>query len=347
MNTAVNNIAGCKNYVNSKYKKCKNNNRNRRENINCAVGELQRLQNSEQISVSTTQQKTPLHQRTHSVQHTDKRDRKHSNVPHHQHCHHYHHHHQQQCHQQQQHQRQLQHQLLHDHQQNCATTKRCVEQAQQQGEQHKQLFPTNAHDKRQQHFNQQHPQHEGQRQQRYTHQLQQQQQQRHLRLWPSLCIATSKSNNINCSSNHTTSTSKFNSTEASLHTPSTAALTTTPLFSSSPTRGCASSATAKVSVAGTVAAVATQGSQRAAYILKTVRSASQAATTYYLWWLFGVCLVLFTNGGRDWRSAELTRTTFMVAATYLEPDELIHELDRPGECSYICIEILTCPTALP
>ncbi|XP_039959757.1 uncharacterized protein LOC120774297 [Bactrocera tryoni] len=337
MNAAVNNIAGCKNSVNSKYKKCKNNNRNSSESIHSADGdigplhaELQRLQNSEQTSVSPWQQRAPLHQRTHSVQHTDKSDRAPSHVQDQQHCHHHHH---QQCHQQQL------HQLLHDHQQNCATTKRCVEQAQQQSEQHKQPFPTNAPDKRQQHFNQQHPQHEGRRQQQcHTHQLQQQQPQQHqenqrrLGLWPSLCIATSRSNNINCSCNHTTSTSKFNSTEASLHTPSTAALTTTTLFAStssscasSSTRGWASSATAKVLVAGTAA----QGSQRAAYIFKAVRSASQAVTTYYLWWLFGVCLVLFTNGGRDWRSAELTRTTFMVAATYLEPDELIHELDRP------------------
>uniref|UniRef100_A0A0K8U830 Hemicentin-1 n=1 Tax=Bactrocera latifrons TaxID=174628 RepID=A0A0K8U830_BACLA len=335
MNAAVNNIAGCKNSVNSKYKKCKNNNRNSSESSNSADGdigplhaELQRLQNSEQTSASRWQQRAPLQQRTHSVQHTDKSDRAPSHVQHQQHCHQHHH---QQCHQQQL------HQLLHDHQQNGATTKRCVEQALQQSEQHKQPFPTNAPDKRQQHFNQQHPQHEGRRQQqRHTHQQQQQQQQsqRRLRLWPSLCIATSRSNNINFGSNHTTSTSKFNSIEASRHTPSTAALTTTTLFAStssssscasSSTRGWASSATAKFSVAGSAA----QGSQHAAYIFKAVRSASQAVTTCYLWWLFGVCLVLFTNGARDWRSAELTRTTFVVAATYLEPDELIHELDRP------------------
>ncbi|KAL9897612.1 sidestep IV transmembrane protein isoform 2-T23 [Glossina fuscipes fuscipes] len=80
----------------------------------------------------------------------------------------------------------------------------------------------------------------------------------------------------------------------------------------------------------------------------------------YLWWLFGVCLILFTNGGRDWHIGNFimkscaptslltlstllsettttttkttTRTTtssIIVYASYLEPDELIHELDRP------------------
>lgn len=351
MNTAVNNIADCKNSVNVKYEKCKNNCRNGSESNNCATesdigplhAELQRLPNSEQITVSTSQQNEPLHQRADFVQHTDKRGHKLSNVQHQQHQQHSHrhdHNHHHQCAQQQQHQQQLHHQLLHDHQQKCATTKRCVERAQQQCEQHKQPEIANASDKRQQHFNQQHPQRDGRRQ--LQQQQQQQQKQRRLRLWASPCIATSRSNSINCSSNHTPNTSKFNSTETSLHTHNAAALSTTTSFPSTSsshatpsTRGCASSATAKVSVAVTAATVAAQGSRRTTYIFKAVTSASQAATTYYLWWLFGVCLVLFTNGGRDWRSAELTRTTFMVAATYLEPDELIHELDRPGESSSI------------
>uniref|UniRef100_A0A0A1WVT0 Hemicentin-1 n=1 Tax=Zeugodacus cucurbitae TaxID=28588 RepID=A0A0A1WVT0_ZEUCU len=353
MNAAVNNIAGCKNSANSKCKKCINNNSNNSGNSNsnsseqnnCRsdsgdieptlhADELQRLPNREQTQrASTSQEGGTLHRRTHCcVQHTDKRDHKHSNVPHqHQQQQPQYDDQQHQCYQQQQHQQLHHHQRLHDQQHKCATTKRSVEQTQQQSAQHKQQFPQNASDKRRQHFNQQQPQHEGQ----------QQQQQQRLRLWPSLCIATS-SNYINCSSNHisTSSSSKFNSTAATLHTPNTAAaasLTTTTLFpstsssslsscTSSSTRGCASSATAKVSLAATAA----HGSRRATYIFKAVTSAaSQAATTYYLWWLFGVCLVLFTNGGRDWRSAELTRTTFMVAATYLEPDELIHELDRP------------------
>uniref|UniRef100_A0A1I8NIL5 Ig-like domain-containing protein n=1 Tax=Musca domestica TaxID=7370 RepID=A0A1I8NIL5_MUSDO len=81
-------------------------------------------------------------------------------------------------------------------------------------------------------------------------------------------------------------------------------------------------------------------------------------TTYYLWWLFGICLIFSTNGGRNLNIGNLvmktsssssssaassiwsqsTATSFqssspsssiLAAASYLEPDELIHELDRP------------------
>lgn len=78
-------------------------------------------------------------------------------------------------------------------------------------------------------------------------------------------------------------------------------------------------------------------------------------TTYYLWWLFGICLIFSTNGGRNLNIGNLvmktssaassiwsqsTATSFqstspsssiLAAASYLEPDELIHELDRPGK----------------
>ncbi|XP_059218183.1 protein turtle homolog A [Stomoxys calcitrans] len=75
--------------------------------------------------------------------------------------------------------------------------------------------------------------------------------------------------------------------------------------------------------------------------------------TYYLWWLFGICLIFSTNGGRNLNignlvmkssSTSLSSTpaallsstsshyyssSILASASYLEPDELIHELDRP------------------
>lgn len=62
--------------------------------------------------------------------------------------------------------------------------------------------------------------------------------------------------------------------------------------------------------------------------------------TLYLWWLFGVCLILCTNGGRTFmkHSAHLPTTKFLMAsASYLEPDELTHELDRPGKLNLIIL----------
>ncbi|KAI8129944.1 hypothetical protein FF38_11844 [Lucilia cuprina] len=67
---------------------------------------------------------------------------------------------------------------------------------------------------------------------------------------------------------------------------------------------------------------------------------SHNIVTYYLWWLFGICLIFFTNGGRNLnignliiKSSSSTSTSsvssILAYASYLEPDELIHELDRP------------------
>lgn len=87
------------------------------------------------------------------------------------------------------------------------------------------------------------------------------------------------------------------------------------------------------------------------------RSQHNTIVTYYLWWLFGICLIFSTNGGRNlnignlvMKSSTLTTlpqlqqssslriskslwssSSIFAAASYLEPDELIHELDRPGK----------------
>ncbi|XP_067617196.1 uncharacterized protein side-IV isoform X2 [Eurosta solidaginis] len=132
----------------------------------------------------------------------------------------------------------------------------------------------------------------------------------------SLCTSTSMcgGDDIVCDS---TSSSSLPVTSTARHIPVGTASTATPLPSSSSSAPASSSTNVSALVNGkrhsTCAPIAS----------------SHTATTLYLWWLFGVCLILFTNGGREWRSSSLTRATFVVAASYLEPDELIHELDRP------------------
>ncbi|XP_054746887.1 uncharacterized protein LOC129252242 [Anastrepha obliqua] len=373
MNAAVNNTASSnQNNKISKHKKCNNNKRNTFHNSNnnnnnkkkysdnsnsesdsallCVAAELQRLQNSEEIRLNKLPQKQQLHELAELVQHADRVNHEESNAHHHQqyYKHHQHHHHHHHLHyQQQQH-----HHLLPDHQQQNMTAKQCTVQVQHQSEQHKQQFPIHAPEQWQQHFNQQQPQHEGEQQPL------QQQQQRRLWRWSSLCyvdatrcvISESSNNNSNSTSNsnsnHSTGRSKFNPTQASLHSFTTSSSSTSSLLpstssscTSSSTRGCTSSPTvmasvsastsASASASASVVAAAAAGTQRVTCTFTTATTASQPVTTLYLWWLFGVCLILFTNGGRDWRSAAVTRTTFMVEASYLEPDELIHELDRP------------------
>ncbi|XP_017494388.1 PREDICTED: putative uncharacterized protein DDB_G0282499 [Rhagoletis zephyria] len=354
MNAAVDSAANSKqNNISVKYKKCKNNNRNSLNNnsnnecYSCSIADSnsallcvatveQRVQNSEQIWLNTLQQQK---QQADTTNHSESKDAHH-------HQQYYDHHHHRLQHSQQQQQQQ---QHLHDHrqqqQQQCLTTVRYAEHVQQQNEQHKQPFPIHAPEHRQQQFNQQQPKPEGRQQQ----QQQQQQHRQRLRRWPTHCYADtircetsnneSSSSNSEIDSDHTTDRSKFNPMQASLHsfttsssTTSTSSTTTSSSYVSSSTRGCTSSSTVTAAAVNAVASAV--GNLRGLYAFTTATTTSQAATpTLYLWWLFGVCLILFTNGGRDWRSTALTRTTFMVAASYLEPDELIHELDRPGEWS--------------
>lgn len=92
---------------------------------------------------------------------------------------------------------------------------------------------------------------------------------------------------------------------------------------------------------------------------------AHSITTFYLWWLFGTCLIFSTNGGRgtvgivgtnsgsatthyaaagdgddtetartsgnSWNHIGKAKISMLVTAAYLETDELINELDRPGE----------------
>lgn len=56
-------------------------------------------------------------------------------------------------------------------------------------------------------------------------------------------------------------------------------------------------------------------------------------TTLYLWWVFGSSLQDFSTIPVKTQSQSIFRCSFivMVSAGFIETDELINELDRPGE----------------
>lgn len=67
-------------------------------------------------------------------------------------------------------------------------------------------------------------------------------------------------------------------------------------------------------------------------------------STIYLWWIFGTCLedasLVLVPGQPHMRPFFNCRFVNMVSAGFIETDELINELDRPGKLSFYILHFL-------